>query len=86
MEDYYHPDLKFPNTGKLMQLDVFIPSISVALEYQGIQHYKDMFIFGAQAKDYQARDQMKRIACQEASIYNYLNSNIISSNKITSKI
>ena len=44
MLDYKHEACKF-KSGKLMQLDVFIPTLSLAFEYQGQQHYKPT-VFG----------------------------------------
>jgi len=50
-----------------MELDVFLPSLSLAFEYQGIQHYQDTVVFGFQ-KMYQDRDIMKRTACLSSGI------------------
>jgi hypothetical protein len=66
IEDYLHPELIYSNTRKPMQIDVFLPKLSLALEYQGIQHYEDLFYFGSSVKLYQEKDAEKRKACQAA--------------------
>ena len=50
-----------------MQLDVFIPSRSLAFEYQGKQHYEEVGIFSP-TKTYQQRDEEKRILCAANNI------------------
>jgi hypothetical protein len=50
-----------------MQLDVFLPNFVLALEYQGEQHFQDIYRFSKQ-EEYAARDQQKRKACLEAGI------------------
>ncbi len=50
-----------------MQLDVFVPELSLAFEYQGRQHFEDVFRFAPQ-KHYADRDLEKRIACKYANI------------------
>ncbi len=41
INDYKHPQLVFQSTNKSMELDLYIPSLNLALEYQGIQHYRN---------------------------------------------
>jgi hypothetical protein len=66
MLDYKHEACKF-NSGKLMQLDVFIPTLSLAFEYQGGQHYHHSQIYGSPVKQ-QMRDNEKKEACNLAGI------------------
>jgi len=49
-------------------LDVYMPSVSLALEYQGRQHYEPVEFFGGEAafRRQQQRDQRKREACRKA--------------------
>jgi hypothetical protein len=51
-----------------MQLDIYIPSKSIAFEYQGIQHYEDVYYFGSSLRMYEERDAEKKKACEEAKI------------------
>ena len=48
-------------------LDVFIPSLCVGLEYQGIQHYKPINIFGGKEglENRIELDKKKRLLCKE---------------------
>ena len=43
-ENYFHPKLipKQNTVGKSYELDIFIPALQLALEYQGQQHYDDL--------------------------------------------
>ena len=50
-----------------MQLDIFLPKENLALEYQGEQHFKDIYGMGPQRKQKQ-RDDEKREACLERGI------------------
>ena len=56
-----------PTTNRPLQLDVFIPSKSLAFEYQGIQHYQEVGVFNP-SKSYQQRDEEKRNLCDSNNI------------------
>jgi len=64
-EDYKHPFIRFPETNFPMEFDVFVPSLSLAFEYQGQHHFNDVF---GLAKTYELRDAQKRRACFSAGI------------------
>jgi len=51
----------------MMQLDIFIPSLTLAFEYQGEQHYVSSNYFGPAEIRFQ-RDTEKEGACANANI------------------
>lgn len=38
---YLHPDLLFLESKKPMELDIYLPSLKLAFEYQGEQHFRE---------------------------------------------
>jgi len=54
-------------TGGSLSFDVFIPTLNLAFEYQGIQHYHSNFAF-AQTTEYKTRDDTKREVCNAVGI------------------
>eukprot|EP01114_Cavostelium_apophysatum_P006341 TRINITY_DN1760_c0_g1_i4.p1 TRINITY_DN1760_c0_g1~~TRINITY_DN1760_c0_g1_i4.p1 ORF type:complete len:435 (+),score=98.75 TRINITY_DN1760_c0_g1_i4:205-1509(+) len=65
-ENYRHPKIKFSSNMK-MELDIYLPSLSLAFEYQGKQHYGWHFQYGVPHKQKQ-RDSEKRQSCQQAGV------------------
>ena len=67
IEDYFHPKLICDNN---LQLDIFIPALQLALEYQGEQHYDDLpAAFGGNTIDLSIeRDELKENLARENSI------------------
>lgn len=51
-------------------LDVWIPQLSLAIEYQGIQHFEPVEIFGGEAafRRGQERDRRKRTLCEQRGV------------------
>lgn len=35
VEDILHPDIRYEETGRRMQIDVYVPSMRLGVEYQG---------------------------------------------------
>jgi hypothetical protein len=52
------------------RLDIFIPELSLAIEYQGEQHFKEVSIFGGKEglKKAKERDAIKKIKCKENKV------------------
>lgn len=63
--EFKHPEA-FHSSGKPMELDLYIPSLGIAFEYQGQQHYQKS-IFGDKGEQ-QIRDSEKKEACKKAGI------------------
>jgi hypothetical protein len=53
------------------RLDIFVPALKLAIEYQGEQHYLPLEHWGGEQglKDRQVMDETKRSACQKAGIH-----------------
>ena len=53
-----------------LYIDIFIPSINTAIEYQGQQHYEPIDYFGGEEKfaDNKARDTRKQILCKNNGV------------------
>ncbi len=64
--EYKHPALIYNKSGFEMELDVWIPSIKVGIEYQGEQHFFPIKHWGGELafEEVQKRDQEKRDACK----------------------
>ncbi len=56
--NYIHPDVRY-SSGKKIHLDIFVPSIKLAIEYQGRQYYAFHYLYGRNEKQRQ-RDEQKR--------------------------
>ena len=65
----HYPDARFqyqPSFLRGQKLDIFIPSLNVAIEYQGKQHYEAIDFFGGKdgLMSNQERDNRKRRLCR----------------------
>ena len=67
------PDfLRNPETGKNMEMDCYNEEYAIAVEYNGIQHYKFPSVFYKSEKEFTDqvyRDRLKRKLCDENGIY-----------------
>ena len=66
-ENYRHPLLHYEN-GLPMELDIFLPKEQLAFEYQGEQHFCDVYHLGTPWHQQRERDKEKKIACLEKEI------------------
>ena len=71
--DFKHPDLRFSKTNREMELDIWIPELKLAFEYQGEWHFIEHWSVGSGSTrgsltDTQFRDEEKRVACRENGI------------------
>lgn len=54
----------------MQSIDIYIPSLSIGIEYQGVQHYKSIEHFGGEEhfKQQQENDQKKKVLCAENGV------------------
>src|SRR5688572_8602412 len=64
LEEYKHPELIHPATGKHIELDVYVSGLNLAFEYQGEQHYQAKH-WVSDLVSQQQRDSEKQIACKK---------------------
>lgn len=68
IEEYRPSSLSFnPRSKADVELDIYIPSVRLAFEYQGAQHYGDVFSYG-QRQQGKERDPEKTAACLKEGI------------------
>jgi hypothetical protein len=46
IEEYNDPRMRFPSSNAPMELDFYLPRLNLAIEYQGVQHYRDAINLG----------------------------------------
>lgn len=64
--DYHHSDLHF-QSSKIMELDLFLPNLAIALEFQGPQHYHQIYTESS-TQQQMINDIQKKKRCKEAGI------------------
>jgi hypothetical protein len=69
----YRPSfLRNPETGKNLELDCYNEEYAIAVEYNGVQHYKFPSAFHKTEKEFMDqlyRDRLKKKLCDEAGVY-----------------
>jgi len=65
--DYIHPHLRYTDSDKHIEFDVFVPSLMLAFEYQGEQHYHFHYLYGSPMMQ-KERDEDKRSICTKNGI------------------
>ncbi len=64
-----HPTfLKRKETGKTLELDIFIPKLKLAIEYNGKQHYFDVYNNRKDFLKLKERDKIKKDRCKKNDI------------------
>ncbi len=43
--NFRHPDIRSSKSGRPLELDVFVPNMSLAFEYQGEMHYRSFTMY-----------------------------------------
>lgn len=74
--DFKHKDLRFSYSNRAMELDIWVPQIKLAIEYQGEQHFfphwstrdKSVVYSRNTLSAIQERDEEKRVACNNLGI------------------
>jgi hypothetical protein len=65
--NYKHPSLLSPQSTRTMEFDIYIPSLSLAFEYQGEHHYQFHYLYGDPLV-HQQRDEEKRKLSKQIGI------------------
>lgn len=63
--NYKHPELVH-SSGWKMELDIFYPTLKIAFEFNGRQHYQDSFRGNLHLQ--RSRDTEKKVACESLNI------------------
>lgn len=67
----YHPHWLLSPAGTRLEIDIFLPEIKIAIEIQGVQHFKFIEFFHKSYTDFEKRkiyDNEKRNLCHGAGI------------------
>src|SRR5690606_18922411 len=65
--NYKHPELVRYKSGLNMELDLYVPSVRLAIEFQGQQHY-ELSYRGYEPQHQHLRDEEKWTACRNSGI------------------
>lgn len=67
MEGFKLPELQRKDNGKVMEFDIYLAKEKMIFEYQGEQHYTDIWALGNRWRQ-RHHDEEKRKACKEHGI------------------
>lgn len=67
IREFFHRTLYNPVTNRLLYLDFYLPTYKVAIEFDGVQHYKPVYGHVQLAKAREL-DQLKNIWCWQRGI------------------
>lgn len=65
-EEYKHPVLLRFNTEREIELDVCVPTVELAFEYQGLHHYKPIH-WTSEFAQMKRLDEEKSAACKKVT-------------------
>lgn len=70
-EEFKFKDCRNSFTGQLLPFDIYIESLNVIIEFDGIQHYKSVKYFGGEKRFKQTKinDKIKNDFCKENNIH-----------------
>lgn len=66
--NYKHPQMHHSVSHRSMELDIYIPSMKLAFEYQGGQHYLQTTMTSSALATQQKKDEEKRQMCKQLGI------------------
>lgn len=66
--DHPHPHLSYDHSDRHIELDIFIPSLSLAFEHHGEQHYQSQDFISKQLQERMVKDRERRMKCDMAGI------------------
>ena len=77
---------------KRQEIDIFVPHLNLAVEYDGIQHFKPIKAWGGEEglKKNIERDKIKEAKCKENNVtlirFTYKENDLLSENYVKSKL
>jgi hypothetical protein len=68
VRQFEHPKLQNPRTGKQLELDFYVPSLKLAFEFQGEQHYQSLGVGATRTQQQLEEDTTKVEQCKKIGI------------------
>jgi hypothetical protein len=65
--NFRFPDIIFTSEGQRVELDIYLPTLALAFEYQGEPHYKTITVFGDHSRQRRV-DERKKLKCKAQGI------------------